>query len=81
MERVGQADLDLGSIAGRAKLEQRLRWAATRVCSDYERPAPAGRLVDSRCFRATMKSAVQQMDQAIANQASKRKIGVASIKE
>ena len=79
IERVGYADLDLGSEAGRAELESRIRWAAIRVCSDYELPAPTGLGVNSHCFRKAMNDARQKLDRAITGQDLREKIAVGSL--
>lgn len=76
---VTYADLDLGTKAGSAKLKSRIRWAATKVCSDYQRPAPTGLEVNRRCFREAMDGALRQMDRAIAQQAVDRSITIASV--
>lgn len=79
IERVGYADLDLGSEAGRAKLESRVRWAAIRVCSDYQLPAPTGLSVNRDCFQKAMDDARQKLDHAIAVRESKQRSAAESV--
>ncbi len=75
---VGYDDLDLGTSAGRAKLQSRIHWAAARVCADYERPAPTGLMIDRNCFQAAKQDALRQMDQRIARHRATNMTAVAS---
>ena len=79
MVKVSYADLDLSSKPGRGSLRGRIRWAAERVCTDYDRASPGGPLVISRCFRAAMQDALQQAERAIAEQAAGRRLAETAI--
>lgn len=65
-ERVGFADLNLYSAAGKATLDRRIRGAARRVCME---PADRsiGNLTDGRlCFAAAVADGHRQMTEVIA---------------
>ena len=65
-ERVSYADLNLASAEGRARLEQRIRGAADRVCDVGGKPTLAEFSTRGSCFTAAVRDGLSQMDKAIA---------------
>jgi UrcA family protein len=67
VEEVTYADLNLGSRAGRAALERRIRVAAARVCAKFDLGSDAiSRSVQRPCYLDAVESGRQQMRQVIA---------------
>jgi UrcA family protein len=62
---VSYADLDLGSAAGRARLDNRIRQAAKRLCIDDRVRDLADRLDQKSCLSFAVASARPQIEQAI----------------
>jgi UrcA family protein len=66
VQLVSHADLDLSSTNGRARLEQRVRSAADRLCRDDLRASPEGGYLDRKCFDAAVANALPQVRLAVA---------------
>ena len=58
---VAYADLDLHSARDQARLEQRVRSAADRLCREDDRASPAGGYLNAACFRAALADGVRQI--------------------
>lgn len=59
---VHYADLDLSTAAGQAKLDSRLRRAATAVCEANYGPHPINEAMEARrCYRSALQSAQRTM--------------------
>ena len=68
-EYVSYGDLDLGTNIGQIRLNHRLQAAASRLCIVDNRASPTS-YIDTRCFRASMAQAREQMGHIIARTAS-----------
>lgn len=66
VQLVTHADLDLGSESGRARLEQRVRSAADRLCRDDGRASPEGGYLNRACFDAALANALPQVRLAVS---------------
>jgi UrcA family protein len=62
---VSYADLDLGTAAGRARLDSRIRRAAKHLCLDEGVRDLADRLDQKSCLNFAVASARPQIEQAI----------------
>jgi UrcA family protein len=62
---VSYADLDLGSAAGRARLDSRIRRAAKSLCLDEGVRDLADRLDQKSCLSFAVASARPQIEQAV----------------
>ena len=70
-EKISYGDLDLGSAGGKATLEQRIRAAASRVCSTgSNEQSLADNLAGRVCFKTSVADGLHQMDQLIAARTS-----------
>lgn len=68
--RVSYADLDLGSQAGRAQLQQRIRGAAGSLCfEDNVNPLDV-RLLRHACFTAAVADGYRQVDELVTARGS-----------
>ena len=65
-ETIQYGDLDLTSPKDRARLEQRIRSAAYRMCLTVDSASPAPPPTDPTCFIETMKDATVQVGRAVA---------------
>jgi UrcA family protein len=63
---VTYADLNLHSAQGKARLEQRVRAAADRLCRENDRATPDGGYLNTKCFQAAVADGAQQMQLAVA---------------
>jgi len=63
---VTPSDLDLRPAAGQARLEQRVRSAADRLCRVDDRASPEGGYLNGNCFRAAVAGGLQQAQLAVA---------------
>ena len=70
--RVSYADLDLGSTAGRAVLEGRVRRAAARLCVDNGVRDLERQIAGRSCIAETMASAAPQVELAVAHRGRTR---------
>jgi UrcA family protein len=66
VQLVTHADLDLSSANGRARLEQRVRSAADRLCRVDDRASPEGGYRNGKCFDAAVSNAWPQVQLAVA---------------
>jgi UrcA family protein len=66
VQLVTHADLDLGSASGRARLEQRVRSAADRLCRDDGRASPEGGYLNRACFDAAVANAAPQVQLTVS---------------
>lgn len=64
-EQVSYADLNLGSAKDQARLDWRIRSAASRLCTEDDRATPTY-YVNSGCFSSAMAKANEQRNRAIA---------------
>lgn len=64
-ERVSFADLNLGSLEGRATLERRIAAAVERVCSDGSLDLPWGQFEKQSCIHAALSKAHFQRDRLV----------------
>jgi UrcA family protein len=62
---ISYADLDLGTAAGRARLDSRIRRAAKQLCLDEGVRDLADRLNQKACLNFAVASARPQIEQAI----------------
>ncbi len=62
---VSYADLDLGTAAGRARLDSRIRRAAKHLCLDEGVRDLADRLEQKSCLNFAVASARPQIEQAV----------------
>ena len=70
-QHVGYSDLDLGSTAGRAALQQRIRGAAARVCTTESGKQNLQENLASRvCYRSSVADGFHQMDRVLASRQS-----------
>ena len=65
--QVGFPDLDLGTRAGVAALQNRVRRAASRLCLGYAGGDLEERMGPQTCFRTAVASAQGQVEQAVAD--------------
>jgi UrcA family protein len=71
---VAYGDLDLASPGGLAKLDERVRKAAARLCSDHAyRPLP-NRTDERECVEAAIGAADRGVQQAIADYRQKTRL-------
>jgi UrcA family protein len=77
IEEVNYTARDLGSKAGRAALERRIKAAATRVCAKYDLGSGAtDRTVLRPCYQDAVEDARQQIKRAIAQHETSRKLNL-----
>jgi len=70
-EKISYGDLDLGSAGGKTTLEQRIRAAASRVCSSgSNEQSLADNLAGRVCFKTSVADGLHQMDRLIASRGS-----------
>lgn len=65
-QRVNYADLDLTSEAGRARLQQRIRWTVRGICGANVPSEPIRVYSVRRCINEAMESAGKQVFYAVA---------------
>lgn len=66
-QHVSYSDLDLGSSAGKAALQQRIQAAATRVCNtETGKQSLQDNLAGRVCYRTSVADGFHQMDRLIA---------------
>jgi len=66
MQIVTYADLNLNSAEGQARLEQRVRSAADRLCRADDRATPDGGYLNTKCYQAAVSDGARQMQLAVA---------------
>jgi UrcA family protein len=77
IEEINYTARDLGSKAGRAALERRIKAAATRVCAKYDLGSAAtDRTVARPCYQDAVEDARQQIKRASAQHEASRKLNV-----
>jgi len=62
---VTYADLNIHSAQGQARLEQRVRAAADRLCRENDRATPDGGYLNDQCFQAAVADGTRQMELAL----------------
>ena len=63
-ERVGYADLDLTSDAGIHKLQDRVRFAASKLCIENGVQSLPAKVAGKQCFNTAVADGLAQVDRA-----------------
>jgi UrcA family protein len=76
---ISAADLDLASPAGVARLNDRIRGAAAKLCLTNDVESVETRLARAKCFRTAISSGEWQVEQMSASRSASTKIATSSI--
>jgi UrcA family protein len=76
---VSAADLDLASAAGVARLDQRIRGTAAKLCLTSDVEPIETRLARAKCFRTAVSSGERRAEQMGASQAASTRTATAMI--
>ena len=66
VEQIPYSDLDLSTATGQKHLEERIRFAAYRLCLSVSSATPSPAAADPGCSRGVMNEGLAQMERAVA---------------
>jgi UrcA family protein len=76
---ISAADLDLASPAGLARLNDRIRGAAAKLCLTNDVEPVETRLARAQCFRSAMSSGERQLQQMNASRSASTKVATSGL--